>query len=119
VVNWLRAAAIMAQIDPVAKGYLTVDSFGHFRLPALRQLGSIDLLNAIPSQTNLLAEYTLHNLSDADFTYSGPVVGTVEILLFPLARRGAGGSGIESWNRFISMSAFCSRAFEKRHFNFP
>jgi hypothetical protein len=93
VVNWLRAAAIMAQIDPVAKGYLTVDSFGHFRLPALRQLGSIDLLNAIPSQTNLLAEYTLHNLSDADFTYSGPVVGTVEILLFPLARRGAGGSG--------------------------
>jgi hypothetical protein len=85
VVNWLRAAAIMAQIDPVAKGYLTVDGHGNFRLPALRQLGSINLLNATPSQTNLLAEYTLHNLSDADFTYSGPAVGTVEVVLQQLA----------------------------------
>jgi len=85
VVNWLRAAAIMAQIDPVAKGYLTIDGHGNFRLPALRQLGSINLLNATPSQTNLLAEYTLHNLSDADFTYSGPAVGTVEVLLQQLA----------------------------------
>src|SRR5262249_19594288 len=65
VVNWLRAAAIMAQIDPVAKGYLTVDGHGNFRLPALRQLGSINLLAATPSQTNLLVEYALHNLSDA------------------------------------------------------
>ena len=81
VVNWLRAAAIMAQIDPVARGYLVVDGIGHFRLPPLRQLGSINLLNASPSQTNLLAEYALHNLSDADFTYSGPAVGTVEVLL--------------------------------------
>jgi len=85
VVNWLRAAAIMARIDPVTKGYLTVDSHRHFRLPALRQLGSINLLNATPSQTNLLAEYVLHNLSDADFTYSGPAVGTVEVVLQQLA----------------------------------
>ena len=85
VVNWLRAAAIMARIDPVAKGYLTVDGHGHFRLPPLRQLGSINLLNATPSQTNLLAEYTLHNLSDADFTYSGPAVGIVEVVLQQLA----------------------------------
>lgn len=85
VVNWLRAAAIIAQIDPVARGYLTVDGHGNFRLPALRQLGSINLLNATPSQTNLLAEYTLHNLSDADFTYSGPAVGIVEVVLQQLA----------------------------------
>jgi len=85
VVNWLRAAAIMSQIDPVVKGYLTIDGHGNFRLPALRQLGSFNLLNATPSQTNLLAEYTLHNLSDADFTYSGPAVGTVEVLLQQLA----------------------------------
>src|SRR5215475_2037046 len=26
VVNWIRAAAIMAQIDPVARGYLMVDA---------------------------------------------------------------------------------------------
>jgi hypothetical protein len=63
VVNWLRAAAIMAQIDPVAAGYLTKDSAGHFRLPALRQLGQINFLATSPSQTNILAEYELHNLS--------------------------------------------------------
>ena len=85
VVNWLRAAAILAQIDPVQAGYLTTDNQGHYRLPALRQLGEVDLPNATPSQTNLLAEYTLHNLSDADFTYSGPAVSTVEIILKQLA----------------------------------
>jgi len=39
VVNWLRAAAIIAQIDPVANGYLMVDNAGHLRRPA-RQLGN-------------------------------------------------------------------------------
>jgi hypothetical protein len=35
VVNWLRAAAIIAGIDPVAKGYLRVDGASHLRLPAV------------------------------------------------------------------------------------
>jgi hypothetical protein len=61
----------MAQIDPVARGYLTQDSRGNFRLPALRDLGQINFLASSPSQTNILAEYELHNLSDADFTFSG------------------------------------------------
>ena len=74
VVNWLRAAAVLAQIDPVQKGYLTVDQKGNFRLPALRKLGDVDLPGATPTQVNLLTEYTLHNLSDADFTYSGPAI---------------------------------------------
>jgi hypothetical protein len=64
VVNWLRAAAILAQIDPVAAGYLELDVAGH-----------------------LLAEYTLHNLSDADFTYSGPAVTTAQVILQTLAVR--------------------------------
>jgi len=81
VVNWLRAAAIIARIDPVQAGYLTMDG-GKLRLPALRALGSISLL---PSQTNLLAEYTLHNLSDADFTYSGPAVASADLILKTLA----------------------------------
>jgi hypothetical protein len=85
VVNWLRAAAIMAQIDPVAKGYLMLDAQGHFRLPALRKLGDIDM--ADQGQTNTLAEYTLHNLSDADFTYSGPAVSQAQIILAQLAPR--------------------------------
>ena len=85
VVNWLRAAAIMAQIDPVQAGYLTTDTQGNFRLPAVRKLGDIDLPGVTPTQVNLLTEYTLHNLSDADFTYSGPAVTEVEIALRQLA----------------------------------
>jgi hypothetical protein len=84
VVNWLRAAAIIARIDPVAKGYLTADNTGHLRLPALRQLGNnVDLANA--GQTNVLAEYVLHNLSDADFSYSHPAVIAVNAILQELA----------------------------------
>jgi hypothetical protein len=85
VVNWIRAAAIMAQIDPVAAGYLFIDSTGNLRLPPLRQLGSINLTEASPSQTNLLVEYTTHNLSDADFTFSIPAVTDVQILLQTIA----------------------------------
>jgi hypothetical protein len=85
VVNWLRAAAIMAQIDPAAAGYLVKDAAGNFRLPALRKLGDIDL--ADQGQTNVLAEYTLHNLSDADFTYSGPAVTAAQTILQKLAPR--------------------------------
>jgi len=85
VVNWLRTAALLAQIDPVEKGYLYVDKSGRLRLPPLRKLGSLDLTAATPSQTNLLAEYTLHNLSDADFTYSIPGVTSVQVVLQALA----------------------------------
>ncbi|MGD0791590.1 MAG: hypothetical protein ABR920_07445 [Terriglobales bacterium] len=85
VVNWVHAAAIMAQIDPVAAGYLIVDQSGNLRLPPLRQLGGIDF--ADQGQPNVLAEYTLHNLSDADFTYSGPAIIEVNIILQTLASR--------------------------------
>lgn len=85
VVNWLHAAAIIAGIDPVAAGYLTRDAAGQLRLPPLRRLGSVDLLAA--GQTNLLAEYTIHNLSDGDFTYSVPAVAEVQVLLARIAPR--------------------------------
>jgi len=84
VVNWLRAAAIIAQIDPVAAGYLYTDASGNLRLPPLRQLGNNVNLVA-NGQTNVLAEYTLHNLSDADFTYSGPAIDAMNIVLATLA----------------------------------
>jgi len=35
VVKWLRSAAIIAQKDPVAWGYLTKDEHGRIRLPPL------------------------------------------------------------------------------------
>ena len=85
VVNWIRAAAMLAQIDPVVTGYLMIDGQGNPRLPALRKLGDIDLADL--GQTNVLAEYTLHNLSDADFTYSGPSVVAAQTILQTLAPR--------------------------------
>jgi hypothetical protein len=84
VVNWLRAAAIIARIDPVASGYLTLDSQHRLRLPALRELGGGIDLNA-QGQTNLLAEYALHNLSDSDFNLSGPAVAEAEVMLASIA----------------------------------
>ncbi len=83
VVNWLRAAAIVARIDPVQAGYLTTDMSGNLRLPALGKLGDVNLNSA--GQTNLRVEYVLHNLSDADFTFSGPAVASVNVLLRLLA----------------------------------
>jgi hypothetical protein len=85
VVNWIRAAAILAQVDPVAAGYL-VQSGGGLRLPPLRKLADgFDLIAA--GQTNLLAEYTLHNLSDGDFTFSIPAAGDASALIAALANR--------------------------------
>jgi hypothetical protein len=83
VVNWLHAAAIMAQIDPVAAGYLYLDSKNNLRLPPLRKLGDVNQNAA--GQVNHLAEYELHNLSDADFTFSGPSINGVEVVLANLA----------------------------------
>jgi hypothetical protein len=85
VVNWLRAGAIIAGIDPVAKGYLRVDGAGRLRLPAVQRLGDVDLNAATPTQVNAPVEYQLHNLSDADFTQTGPAVSVVQILLATLA----------------------------------
>ena len=85
VVNWLRAGAIIAGIDPVAKGYLRMDGAGHLRLPAVERMGEVDLNAASPSQVNAPVEYQLHNLSDADFTQTGPAVAVAQILLANLA----------------------------------
>jgi hypothetical protein len=83
VVNWLRAAAIVARIDPVKDGYLAYDAQHRLRLPPLARLGDVDLPAA--GQMNLRVEYTLHNLSDADFTFSGPAVSSAAVLLAQLA----------------------------------
>ncbi len=54
VVNWLRAAAILARVDVLSKGYVTIDSSGNYRLPPLKQLGDVNLLGQ--NQSNLLIE---------------------------------------------------------------
>ena len=83
VVNWLRAAAILAQVDPVAKGYLFIDNQNRLRLPPLRQLGNLNLTAA--NQVNLLAEYCLHHLSDADFTLTVPAITIDQVILSAIA----------------------------------
>lgn len=85
VVNWLRAASIIAGIDPFAKGYLRKDGAGNPRLPAVQHLGELDLNAASPTQVNAPAEYQLHNLSDADFTQTGPSVSVAQLVLANLA----------------------------------
>lgn len=83
VVNWLRAAAIIAQIDPVEAKYLYRDHQNQLRLPPLRKLGDLDLNAA--GQTNLLVEYALHNLSDADFVFTIPAITIEQVILKTIA----------------------------------
>ena len=85
VVNWLRAAAIMAGQDPIERGYLVKDATGRLRLAPVRQLGSVNIQASAPMQSNLLYEYVLQNLSDADYTFTGPAVVQSEIFLRTLA----------------------------------
>jgi len=74
----------VARIDPVAKSYLVHDSQGKLRLPPLASLAEgVDLPAA--GQTNLLLEYQIHNLSDADFINSIPAVTQSQVLLAQLA----------------------------------
>ncbi len=97
VVNWIRAAAIVAQQDPIAHGYLIKDAKGNYRLPALNQAGQVDLIAA--GQTNILAEFEIHNLSDADFTFSGPAVAAVQVVLAQVAPQfGYDPSSIAAYN---------------------
>jgi hypothetical protein len=83
VVNWLRTAAIMARVDPLTRGYLVKDSAGHLRLPPTRTTDGIDFLAA--NQANLLAETTIHNLSDADYVFAGPALSAALTILAKLA----------------------------------
>lgn len=112
VVNWIRAAAILAQIDPIERGYLRLDGQQHLRLPALRRLGEIDLNAA--SQTNVLAEYELHNLSHADFSLTGPAVGIDEAVLRVLAPEfGYDPADVSRYNRLFRNPALSYLSAER------
>jgi hypothetical protein len=87
VVNWIRAAAIIAQIDPVAAGYLIKDPQGRPRLPPLRRLANLPIQQSLPNEPNLLIEYVLHSLSDADHSFTGSAVSEVQIVLKTVAGR--------------------------------
>jgi len=75
-----------------------IDAQGNPRLPALLALGEgVDLPAA--GQTNLLVEYQIHNLSDADFANSIPAVTATQVLLRTLAPQfGYDPSDVASFN---------------------
>src|SRR5262249_45839018 len=85
VVNWLRAAAIIAGVDPVANHYLREDAARHLRLPAVQRLGDVDLNAAVPSAPNAPVESQLHFLSDADYPQTVGALAVAELLLAKLA----------------------------------
>ena len=85
VVNWLRAAAILAGVDPVAKGYLHPDKAGRLRLPVLNRLADFDLNAPGPPEVSAPVEYQLHNLSDGDFVQSMSAMVVAQKLLSKLA----------------------------------
>jgi hypothetical protein len=82
VVNWLRTGAVLAQIDPVAQGYLYVDGEKRLRLPAVRKTGSVKLPG-----TFTIAEYMIHNSSDADYSLTSTAVADLQTVLAAIAPR--------------------------------
>ncbi|MGO9607646.1 MAG: hypothetical protein ACLQAT_30315 [Candidatus Binataceae bacterium] len=85
VVNWIRAAAIIARVDPVANGYLATDASGKLRLPALAATGSFDFATVAPSAPYFLPEDTLHNLSDGNYFLAVPAAYQMGLVLAKLA----------------------------------
>jgi hypothetical protein len=85
VVNWIRAAAIIARVDPVARGYLASAPGGKLRLPPLAATGTFDLWSAPTSPPYFLPEYTLHQLSDANYFLSVPAAFDLGLILEKLA----------------------------------
>ena len=51
----------------------------------VRQQGTFALRDVLPNQSNLLVEYVLHNLSDADFTFTGSAMLQAQELLAAFA----------------------------------
>jgi hypothetical protein len=76
LVSWIRTAAVIANIDPTASGYLRRDSENRLQTAAVRRLGP---------NSNLLVEFVVHNLSDADFVFTGPAIGDVQKILAEVA----------------------------------
>jgi hypothetical protein len=96
VVGWIQAAALIARVDAVARGYLTTDANGKLRLPAVHHLGDVDLPSA--GLMNLMAEYVVDTMSDADWIYTETALSIAETLIAQLAPRFGYDSTAASYN---------------------
>ncbi|WP_049973847.1 hypothetical protein [Azospirillum sp. B4] len=77
LVHWLRAAAIIARMDPVAAGYLAPDGRGGLTLPGLDD-------GAVPRWWSACL---IHAQSDHNWVYAEPAVEDADSLLRQLAPR--------------------------------
>jgi hypothetical protein len=82
LVNWLRAAAIIARVDPVARGYLKPDAHGRLRLP----FAGPDAMAAEPDGA-WSAECLIHHQSDQNWTFAEPALRAADLVLARLAPR--------------------------------
>lgn len=81
VVNWIRAGAIIARVDPVARGLLYWDKkSSRLRISSFRSRTDPALAGG-----HLIPEYTMMQLSDSDYTFANPAIRDVEVLLTELA----------------------------------
>lgn len=83
LVNWLRTAAIIARVDPVARGYLRRDAAGTLRL-ALP--GAADTVSA-DGGTPWAPERLIHHLSDGNWAFSVPAAQAADAALKAVAGR--------------------------------
>jgi hypothetical protein len=72
LVNWLRAAALIARIDPVRQGYLRTDTSGRPALPT-------------PPGGSWLAECLIHFQSDQNWVMAEPAARQADAVLAQLA----------------------------------
>jgi hypothetical protein len=85
VVGYIKAAAIIAQVNPVKAGYLIVDSSGNARLPSIKHLGDID--SPTSGKLSVPAELVIAHVSDADWALGDSAISIAEALLARLAER--------------------------------
>ncbi len=85
VVNWLRTAAIISRIDPVQKGFLYMDSLGHYRMKPLRSANNLHTTGNLQNHSQMLAEYALQQLGDGDWMFTNPAAHETDFLLEKLA----------------------------------
>ncbi|TWB59479.1 hypothetical protein [Nitrospirillum viridazoti] len=78
LVHWLRAAAIIARVDPVAAGYLAPSQAGSLTLPGMTEAG------AVPRWWSACL---IHAQSDHNWVYAEPAVEDADALLRQLAPR--------------------------------
>jgi hypothetical protein len=78
LVHWLRAAALIARVDPVAAGYLVPAKAGGLTLPGMTDAGNVP---------RWWSACLIHAQSDHNWVYAEPAVEDADALLRQLAPR--------------------------------